>query len=127
MAHLGRRGRPRDHGHARRLRARGRPPPDNLKPWDLILRRLAAAADAGFVIAIYNPISRARDWQLAAAFEELRRRLAASTPVVFGRAVGRADEKVAITTLAAADPKAADKATLLIVGSSEKRLIARPG
>src|SRR6267143_1869514 len=69
---------------------------DNLKPWDLILRRLAAAADAGFVIAIYNPISRARDWQLAAAFEELRRRLGASTPVVFGRAVGRADEKVAI-------------------------------
>jgi precorrin-3B C17-methyltransferase len=100
---------------------------DNLKPWDLILRRLAAAADAGFVIAIYNPISRARDWQLAAAFEELRRRLAASTPVVFGRAVGRADEKVAITTLAAADPNTADMATLIIVGSSETRLIARPG
>jgi precorrin-3B C17-methyltransferase len=46
---------------------------------------------------------------------------------VFGRAVGRADEKVAITTLAAADPKAADMATLIIVGSSETRLIARPG
>jgi precorrin-3B C17-methyltransferase len=93
----------------------------------LSLRRLAAAAYAGFVIAIYNPISRARDWQLAVAFEELRHRLPASTPVVFGRAVGRADEKVAITTLAAADPNAADMATLIIVGSSETRLIARPG
>jgi precorrin-3B C17-methyltransferase len=99
---------------------------DNLKPWELIVRRLAAAADAGFVIAIYNPVSRARDWQLAAAFDELRRRLGATTPVIFGRAVGRSDESVAITTLADADPGAADMATLVIVGSAETRVIARP-
>ena len=101
---------------------------DNLKPWDLILRRLAAAANAGFVIAIYNPISRARDWRLAAAFEELQRRLPASTPrVVLGRAVGRADEKVAITTLAAANP---DAAAWQLSSSSAYRkpgFIARPG
>ncbi len=100
---------------------------DNLKPWDLIMRRLAAAADAGFVIAMYNPVSRARDWQLAAAFDELRCRLALSTPVVFGRAVGRADEAISISTLAAADPSAADMATLVIVGSAETRLVSRPG
>ncbi len=100
---------------------------DNLKPWELIVRRLVAAAEVGLVIAIYNPVSRAREWQLAAAFDELRLRLAAATPVVFGRAVGRADEKVAITTLAAADPSAADMATLIIVGSAETRLITRPG
>ena len=73
---------------------------DNLKPWELIERRLDAAAGAGFVIALYNPISRARPWQLGAAFERLRRRLPASTPVVFGRAVGRPDESVVVTTLA---------------------------
>lgn len=100
---------------------------DNLKPWELIVRRLVAAAEVGFVIAIYNPVSRAREWQLAAAFDELRLRLTAATPVVFGRAIGRADEKVAITTLAAADPSEADMATLIIVGSAETRLITRPG
>ena len=50
---------------------------DNLKPWELIERRLDAAAGAGFVIALYNPISRARPWQLGAAFERLRQRLPA--------------------------------------------------
>ena len=100
---------------------------DNLKPWELIERRLDAAAGAGFVIALYNPISRARPWQLGAAFERLRRHLPASTPVVFGRAVGRPDERVSVTTLADADSMDADMATLVIVGSQETRMIARPG
>ena len=64
---------------------------DNLKPLETIEQRLDAAAGAGFVLALYNPISRARPWQLGKAFERLRRRLPAATPVVFGRAVGRAD------------------------------------
>jgi precorrin-3B C17-methyltransferase len=100
---------------------------DNLKPWPVIERRLDAAAQAGFVIALYNPISRARPWQLTAAFERLRRYLPATTPTVFGRAVGRADENIAVTTLQAADPAGADMATLVIVGSAETRLVARPG
>jgi precorrin-3B C17-methyltransferase len=100
---------------------------DNLKPWPVIERRLDAAAQAGFVIALYNPISRARPWQLTAAFERLRRYLPATTPTVFGRAVGRADENVAVTTLQAADPAGADMATLVIVGSAETRLVPRPG
>jgi precorrin-3B C17-methyltransferase len=100
---------------------------DNLKPWELIELRLDAAAGAGFVIALYNPISRARPWQLGVAFERLRRKLVDATPVVFGRAVGRADERIAVTTLAAADPAGADMATLIIVGSPETRTIARPG
>jgi len=100
---------------------------DNLKPWELIERRLDAAAGAGFVIALYNPISRARPWQLGRAFERLRALLPPATPVVFGRAVGRSEEQVTVTTLAAADPNAADMATLLIVGSSETHVIARAG
>lgn len=100
---------------------------DNLKPWELIERRLDAAAGAGFVLALYNPVSRARPWQLGAAFDRLRRQLSADTPVIFGRAVGRPEESIAVTTLAAADPAHADMATLVIVGSCETRVIARPG
>ena len=100
---------------------------DNLKPWELIEQRLDAAAGAGFVIALYNPLSRARPWQLGKAFERLRALLPPSTPVIFGRAIGRADEHVAVTTLAAAQASAADMATLIIVGSPETHVIERPG
>jgi precorrin-3B C17-methyltransferase len=100
---------------------------DNLKPWELVERRLDAAADTGFVIALYNPISRARPWQLGNAFERLRRHLPETTPVVFGRAVGRPDERIAVITLAQARAEDADMATLVIIGSRETRIIARPG
>jgi precorrin-3B C17-methyltransferase len=100
---------------------------DNLKPWELIERRLDAAASAGFVIALYNPVSRARPWQLSTAFERVSRYLPASTPVILGRAVGRADETMIVTTLGAAGDTAADMATLIIIGSSETRVIARQG
>ena len=100
---------------------------DNLKSWETIERRLDAAAGAGFVLALYNPVSRARPWQLGKAFERLRRHLPKTTPVVFGRAVGRSDEQVSVTTLDAADGTAADMSTLIIVGSAETRLVARPG
>jgi precorrin-3B C17-methyltransferase len=100
---------------------------DNLKPWALIERRLDAAADAGFVIALYNPVSRARPWQLGKAFERLRRHLPAPTPVVFGRAAGRADEQTSVMTLDQADAARADMATLIIVGSRDTRIIARAG
>ncbi len=98
---------------------------DNLKPWELIERRLDAAAGAGFVIAIYNPVSRARPWQLGKAFERLGRHLPAKTPVVFGRAVSRTDESINVVTLDAADTAPADMATLIIVGSRETRVITR--
>jgi precorrin-3B C17-methyltransferase len=100
---------------------------DNLKPWDLVERRLDAAASAGFVIALYNPLSRSRPWQFGNAMERLRRHLPETTPVVFGRAVGRPDERVSVASLAEADATPADMATLVIVGTRETRVIARPG
>ena len=100
---------------------------DNLKSWETIARRLAAAAGAGFVLALYNPVSRGRPWQLGKALALLRETLPGSTPVVFGRAVGRADERVAVTTLGEADAERADMATLIIVGSAATRAVARPG
>jgi len=100
---------------------------DNLKPWEVIERRLDAAAGAGFVIALYNPISRSRPWQFGAAIDRLRRHLPASTPVVFGRAVGRGDEHVDVVTLDRAGATEADMATLVIVGSPATRVIRREG
>ncbi len=100
---------------------------DNLKPWELVERRLTAAAEAGFAIALYNPISRARPWQLGRAFACLATHLAPDTVVVFGRAAGRPDEKLLVTSLAEADPAKADMATCIIVGSRETRLVARDG
>jgi precorrin-3B C17-methyltransferase len=100
---------------------------DNLKPWDLIERRLDAAAGAGFVIALYNPVSRARPWQLGAAFDRLARLLPASTPVIFGRAVGRPDEHIVVAELGAAKSVPADMATLVIVGSAQTRVVRREG
>jgi precorrin-3B C17-methyltransferase len=99
---------------------------DNLKPWPLIERRLDAAAAAGFVIALYNPMSRTRPWQFGNAIERLRRHLPPRTPVIFGRAVGRPDERVELTTLGAAGAPV-DMATLVIVGTRDTRVIERPG
>ena len=100
---------------------------DNLKPWPMIERRLRAAAEGDFAIALYNPASQARPARIAQAFDLLRTVKAAATPVAFARAVGRADETLTLTTLGEADPSLADMATLVVIGSSETRLIARDG
>ena len=99
---------------------------DNLKPWATVTRRLHAAAEAGFVIALYNPLSRARPWQLGAAFDLLRSALPATTPVVFATAVSRPEERIDIATLADADPARADMRTLVLIGSAATRRIERP-
>lgn len=98
---------------------------DNLKPWDLIEKRLQAAAGAGFVIALYNPISKARPWQLGRAFETLRGILPTTTPVIFGRAAGRPDERMEVFPLSDADPEKADMATCVVIGSPETRTVER--
>ncbi len=98
---------------------------DNLKPWTLVERRLRAAAEGDFVIALYNPASAARPDRIFEAFALLRGIKAAATPVAFARAIGRYDERVVVTTLGAADPGVADMSTLVLIGSSETRLVAR--
>lgn len=100
---------------------------DNLKPWDLVERRLKAAAEAGFVMALYNPVSRARPWQLDAAFDLLRGLLPGTAPVVLGRAVGRPDERIRTLPLALARGEMADMATCVLIGSAATRLVERPG
>ncbi|MBB4956131.1 precorrin-3B C17-methyltransferase [Agrobacterium vitis] len=100
---------------------------DNLKPWPIIENRLRKVAEAGLVIALYNPISRARPWQLGRAFDLLREILPAETPIIFGRAVGRPDEHMAIAPIAEAKAEQADMATCVIIGTSQTRILARKG
>ncbi len=100
---------------------------DNLKPWEVVEQRLEAATRAGFVIALYNPISRARPWQLGKALDLLRAVLPSATPVIFGRAAGRPDERIEIVALAEASAEKADMATCVIIGSPETRTIPRDG
>ncbi len=97
---------------------------DNLKPWDLVLKRLEAAASGDFVIVLYNPASKARPWQLGEAFRVIAHHRAGSTPVIFAHAVSREDERIEITTLAAAEAAKADMRTLIIIGSSATKLVA---
>jgi precorrin-3B C17-methyltransferase len=100
---------------------------DNLKPWELVERRLRLAAQADFVIALYNPLSSARPWQLGRALELLRDELPGTVPVVFASAVSDAREAIDTVTLAAAVAGRADMRTLVLIGSSRTRLIARAG
>jgi precorrin-3B C17-methyltransferase len=100
---------------------------DNLKPWDLVERRLRLAAQADFVIALYNPLSSARPWQLGRAFELLREELPGTVPVVFASAVSEACEAIDTVALRDAMASRADMRTVVLIGSSRTRLIARAG
>nr|WP_210268055.1 precorrin-3B C(17)-methyltransferase [Bradyrhizobium aeschynomenes] len=100
---------------------------DNLKSWATIRRRLEAAAAADFVIALYNPLSRARPHQLGDAFALLRQIKPSSTVVVMVRAAGSGDVRQIITTLGDVDPDNADMRTLVLIGSTATRLIEREG
>jgi cobalt-precorrin 5A hydrolase/precorrin-3B C17-methyltransferase len=98
---------------------------DLLTPWDAIERRLRAAADGDFVVAFYNPVSRRRTWQLGKAREILLAARPESTPVVIARNLGRDGEQVRILTLGTLDPADIDMLTVVLVGSSETRAVAR--
>ncbi len=100
---------------------------DNLKPWPLIETRLGLAAQAGFAIALYNPLSRARPWQLGRAFDILRETLPAATPVIFASRLSENGETIDILRLGEAVAERADMRTLVIVGSAQTRMIARNG
>jgi cobalt-precorrin 5A hydrolase/precorrin-3B C17-methyltransferase len=97
---------------------------DLLTPWDQIERRIKAAADGDFVIALYNPRSARRTTQLQIAREILLAARGGDTPVAIARNLGRAGESVVVTTLNALDPAQIDMLTLVIIGSSTTRQLA---
>ncbi|HDV6327348.1 TPA: precorrin-3B C(17)-methyltransferase [Burkholderia cenocepacia] len=94
---------------------------DNLKPWAVIETRLQHAAQADLVMAFYNPISRARPWQLDRALDIVRAHRAADTVVVLGRDIGRPGATLVTTTLGALRGDQVDMRTMVIVGSSTTR------
>ncbi|HEY4356634.1 MAG TPA: precorrin-2 C(20)-methyltransferase [Acidobacteriaceae bacterium] len=97
---------------------------DRLKPWEIVVERLRAAASADFAIAIYNPVSSERTWQLEEARTILAQYRAPETPVVLARAVGRSDERITLTDLGSFDAAQVDMQTLVLVGSSTTRKLA---
>lgn len=97
---------------------------DRLKPWDVIAVRLSAAAAADMVLAIYNPASKSRTWQVAAMRDLLMEHRDPGTPVVIGRDVSDPDEQVTVVRLADLDPADVDMRCLLIVGSSQTQWYA---
>ena len=96
---------------------------DNLKPWPTIEKRLRLAAEADFVIALYNPASTARPDQIREAFRILSTIRAPDTIVAFARAIGRADESIDITTLADAPGAVCDMRTVVLIGSPATRAV----
>lgn len=92
---------------------------DRLKPWDVIAGRLSAAAEADLVLAIYNPASKSRTWQVAAMRDLLLEHREPGTPVVIGRDIAGPRESVKIVRLGDLNPADVDMRCLLIVGSSQ--------
>ena len=99
---------------------------DNLRPWSIVERRISAAAEADLVTVIYNPASSRRPWQIERARDLLLAHRAPETPVILARNVGRDGERVRTVALSALVAADVDMRTLVIVGSSQTRLIARP-
>ncbi|MDB9306122.1 precorrin-3B C(17)-methyltransferase [Nodularia spumigena CS-591/12] len=98
---------------------------DILKPWSIIEQRIAASAEADFAIAFYNPVSKERTWQLAAARNILLQYRTPDTPVVLARNLGRPGQMVKVIKLDQLTPDSADMRTVILVGSSQTRTIQR--
>ncbi|MEM9576426.1 MAG: precorrin-3B C(17)-methyltransferase [Pseudomonadota bacterium] len=100
---------------------------DNLKPWDLIEKRLRLAAEADFAMAFYNPRSKSRPEGFAKTLRILQEACGDARPVIFARAVSTPEERLSVVPLTECTPEMADMRTMVLVGSSSTRIIARAG
>ena len=92
---------------------------DLMTPWEVIERRIKAAATGDFVTAIYNPKSHGRYWQLYRLQELFLMERSADTPVGYVRQAGRPEQQVKVTTLGAFDPEDIDMFTVVLIGNSQ--------
>ena len=90
--------------------------------WDVVERRLAAVAAAGLALALYNPRSRTRTWQLERVFEVLRQHRAGDTPVAVVTDAARPGQRVERATLATLDPEAVTMRSLVVVAGDSGRV-----
>lgn len=100
---------------------------DNLKPWSIIEKRLDLASQADLALAFYNPISRARPWQLGRALDIVAQHRTPETPVVLGRDIGRPGQTLRVTTLGQLTPEQVDMRTMVLIGSSTTCTFPRAG
>ena len=98
---------------------------DLMTPWPVIEKRLHAAAEGDFVVALYNPVSKRRRHQLTQARDILLEQRPADTPVILGRRLGREGEAVEVIDLAELTPERVDMLTLVLVGASTTRRVRR--
>lgn len=91
---------------------------DLLTPWEVIEKRLHAAASADFVMVIYNPKSKKRDWQLNKAQEIILTYRSPETPVGIVTSAMRAEQRVAVTTLASLHLADVNMQTTVFVGNA---------
>lgn len=96
---------------------------DNLKPWQVLERRLQLAAEGDFAMAFYNPRSKARPEGFSRALEILRKVCEPQRVIIFARSVSTPEQNIQISTLEQAKPEMADMRTLVIVGSSRTKVI----
>ncbi len=98
---------------------------DNLKPFDLVLRRVRLAVEGDFAMAFYNPRSASRPEQFAQVLQVLREGCEPGRTVIFARAVSTPDQQIRVVPLAEAAPEMADMRTVVLVGSSLTRRVGR--
>ncbi len=98
---------------------------DNLKPWELVERRLRLAAQAGLAMAFYNPRSASRPHQLVRALEILREECEPDRLIIFARAVTTPEEQISVVTLGEARAEMADMRTVVLVGNEATRRVGR--
>jgi len=99
---------------------------DLMTPWEVIERRIKAAAVGDFVTAVYNPKSHGRYWQLYRLQELFLQERSAETPVGYVRQAGREEQEVKITTLGSFDPEDVDMFTVIIIGNSQSYISLTP-
>ncbi len=92
---------------------------DLMTPWEVIERRIKAAAVGDFVTAIYNPKSNGRYWQLYRLVELFMQQRSAETPVGYVRQAGRDEQEIKVTTLGEFDPEDVDMFTVILIGNSQ--------
>jgi cobalt-precorrin 5A hydrolase / cobalt-factor III methyltransferase / precorrin-3B C17-methyltransferase len=97
---------------------------DLLTPWEVIRGRVKAAAEGDFIVSLYNPRSKGRDWQLGKVKEMLLEHRPPDTPVGIVRDAYRPAQQVTLTDLASLRTESVDMLTLVVVGSSQTKIVA---
>jgi precorrin-3B C17-methyltransferase len=98
---------------------------DALTPWELIERRLKAAADGDFVLVLHNPRSKTRPWQLGRALEIIKGVKPLATPLGHVQSAFRPGQRITVTTLEAFDPEEADMLSLVFIGNAQTRILGQ--